>query len=251
LWKTNIIANGGTISDSILTIFDNYFFKPAKTVGNILDQLDRLNFFAGTGNEIAARTNVISSNFFATKVNSPIWDNSEGYRSGGTGYLNLNYNPFTDGIKLTTNSAFVFCLVQSPTFVSDVYTIGCQAASELQILRIRQQALRLNVYCNRNSGTSGSIAITTAQIERTYIGVIRYGANLESTLYKNIITTGSTSASSNRPNFSMYELTYNSGGTPAGFYDNNFHSISGCGSKDFNIAGFQSIVTTLFAQLGI
>ena len=35
------------------------------------------------------------------------FDNN-GYKSSGTSYLNLNYNPKTQGVKLTVNSATVF-----------------------------------------------------------------------------------------------------------------------------------------------
>ena len=102
-WKASIVANGGSITDAELAAIDDNFFKPAVANGSILNQLDRLNIYAGLSNSIAQRTCIIRGSLI-TPVSSPTFD-INGVKSSGTSYLNLNYNPSVNAVKLTLNSA--------------------------------------------------------------------------------------------------------------------------------------------------
>ena len=66
-WKASIVANGGSITDAELAAIDDNFFKPAVANGSILNQLDRLNIYAGLSNSIAQRTCIIRGSLITPK----------------------------------------------------------------------------------------------------------------------------------------------------------------------------------------
>lgn len=250
-WKTNIEANGGTISQALLNIFDTNFFIPAKANGNILTELDRLNIWCGlVGYEIAARTNLIKSAHFVTPVSSPTFDQF-GYKSSGTSYLNLNYNPSTQGVKLVQNSANMGFVVKAPQFNANKFSMGCQNAAETQVLRIRRTVGEASTYINRDTGSSSTSVSVSAQSGNTFIAGIRTASNAESIWINGTQTVGSTNASSVRPNQNVFELTINNNGTPQGNYDDNSHLASWCGSGALDYAAFRTILTNLFTALGV
>ena len=250
-WKARIEANGGTISQALLDIFDTNFFIPAKANGNILTELDRLNIYCGlVGFEIAARTNIIKSSHYVTPVSSPTFDQF-GYKTSGTSYLNLNYNPSTQGVKLVQNSANMGFVVKAPQFNANKFPMGCQNAAETQILRIRRVSGGANTYINRDSSTSSTSVSVSAQSENTFIAGIRTASNAESIWINGTQTVGSTNASSVRPNQNVFELTINNNGTPQGNYDDNSHLASWCGSSALDYAAFRTILINLFTALGV
>jgi hypothetical protein len=51
-YRTNVVANGGTVSDNVLAILDTNFFKPLAASG-ALSKLDRFHFYAGVENDIS------------------------------------------------------------------------------------------------------------------------------------------------------------------------------------------------------
>lgn len=246
-WKARIEANGGTISQALLDIFDTNFFIPAKANGNILNQLDRLNIYCGlVGFEIAARTNMINANHFVTPVSSPTFDQF-GYKSSGTSYLDLNYNPLTQGVKLTQNDAHFGYCVKAPQFVSNRFPMGCQNTATTQVLRLRRQALELNGAINSGSGISMAAAATLAN---SFHAGFRVGVNSDRIAIDGSVTTA-TNSSSTRPNFNMFELTINNNGSPLGGYDTNSHLCSWAGSSNLDYAAFRTILNNLFTALGV
>lgn len=249
-WKARIEANGGTISQALLDIFDTNLITPLVANGTWAE-LDRLNIYCGlVGFEIAARTNLIKTAHYVTPVSSPTFDQF-GYKTSGTSYLNLNYNPSTQGVKLVQNSANIGCVVKAPQFSANRFPIGCQNAAETQILRIRRTSSGANTYVNRDSGTSSTSVSVTAQSGNTYIAGVRTTSTAESIWINGTQTIGSTSASSVRPNLNMFELTINNNNTPQGNYDDNSHLASWCGSGAINNTTFRTILNNLFTALGV
>jgi hypothetical protein len=245
-WQTNIIANGGTITPSQLTFFDTWFFKPALTAGNILTELDRFNIYCNlVGSEIAARTNMINSNHFVSPVSSPTFDNN-GYKSSGTSYLNLNYNPKTQGVKLTLNSATVFAVVKNPSFSSTKRVIGAFDSTFTKILTV-----------SRNSGNLGAATNaggTTFNTNTTSGNVFLAGRRTSSTTQDTIINSRIVNAaqlSTDIPNLSQFELVNNYNGSPLAPFDDFSHLCSGHGSGSLNISGLQTILNNLFTAAGI
>lgn len=245
-WQTNIIANGGTITDAQLAFFDTWFFKPAIVAGNILTELDRFNLYCGlVGSEIAARTNMIKSAHFITPVSSPTFD-ANGYKSSGTSYLNLNYNPKTQGVKLTVNSATVFTVIKSPAFTSTIRMIGAFDATFVNQLAMVRNLNNLSSAVN----TGGAILNTNTATGNVFLAGRRTNSTTQDTIINASIVNGSQ-LSTDIPNLNQFELVINSNGTPLGPYDTMSHLCSGHGSGNLNISGLQTILTNLFSALGI
>ncbi len=89
-WRTSIETNGGSITDAELAAIDNSFFKPAVANGSILNNLDRLNIYAGLSNSIAQRTCIIRGSLI-TPVSSPTFD-INGVKSSGFIRFHLWYS---------------------------------------------------------------------------------------------------------------------------------------------------------------
>jgi|694.fasta_scaffold153877_4 hypothetical protein len=246
-WKTNIINNGGTISDALLTIFDNNFFKPAKANGNILTELDRLNIYCGlVGFEIAARTNMINANHYVTPVSSPTFDQF-GYKSSGTSYLNLNYIPSTQAVKLTQTNASIFVVVKEPLYVGNTRIIGCGQASFVNLLALTRTATP-DLNASLNGG--GSVTnLNTTSIGNVFFAGQRNGTNLKSIINANENT--GTSISLGLPNLSAFELSININGSPITSFDAYSHLCSGHGSASLDLQGLRIILNNLFTALGV
>jgi hypothetical protein len=248
-WQTNIIANGGTITPTQLAFFDTWFFKPAVAAGNILTELDRLNIYCNlVGSEVAARTNMINLNHFVAPVNSPTFDNT-GYRSNGTSsYLNLNYNPFLQGVKLTQNSANIFAVVKVTDYLSIRRMLGAfNAPTFSQILTILRNTNNLGVSVNTTSTLTNTNIVNNANV---YFGGRRQNSATQEALI-NLNITSQNIGSTPIPNFNQFELATNSGGAPLGPYDTMSHLCSGHGSGSLNISGLQTILNNLFTAAGI
>lgn len=242
-WKSYIEGNGGTISQALLDTFDTNFFIPAKANGNILTELDRLNIYCGlVGYEIAARTNLIKNAHYVTPVSSPTFDNN-GYKSSGTSYLNLNYNPNTQGVKLVQNSVAIGYVVSNPLYASLIRGLGCISTS---LLLTSEIISNVRIFANTGTG-SNSIALPAS---RAYLGTIRQDlANQKAQIDATI--TSFAVASTGVPNLDMYELTQNNAGTPAGNYDTNYHLASWCGSGSLDVVNLRTILQGLFTALGV
>jgi len=246
-WQARIIANGGTISDATLAIFDNNFFKPAKANGNILSELDRLNIYCGlNGFEIAARTNLIKSAHYVTPVSSPTFDNN-GYKSSGTSYLNLNYTPSTQAVKFTLNSNSTFVVVAAPTFAATRRMIGSSANLKRNDL-VRESVPRLVAFNNANAAI---VNINTVSIGNVFLAARRQSAlNADAIINTSIENT--VAASFSVATDVDFELTSNGGGgTPDGNYDLNYHLASGRGSGDLDLTNLRTILNNLFTALGV
>jgi hypothetical protein len=247
-WQTNIIANGGTIPSATLTIFDEVFFKPATANGNILSELDRLNIYCGlNGYEIAARTNIISSSFFVTPVSSPTFDNN-GYKSSGTSYLDLNYNPNTQGVKLTLNSVSQGVVFKNPVYTGTKRSMGGSNGVSSQ---------RLCVFVSDGGATASALNNSTFGVSNTcnpigYVHLIgKRTAALVNLIDINGTQTTNTVVSTAVPNFNVYELTENQANTVGGDFDTNYHLASYHGSKDLDNASLRTILNNLFTALGV
>ncbi len=119
-WKAYILANGHTIDESNLQAIDTHIFKPALANGNIYNQLDRFNIYAGLiGHQGAARCCTIRG-VDITRINSPAFDNN-GYRSITNGYLNLQYKLFTNGVKFQKDNNTFGVMVKNPMFNTNFF----------------------------------------------------------------------------------------------------------------------------------
>lgn len=245
-WKMNIEANGGTISQALLDIFDQNFFIPAKANGNILTELDRLNIYCGlAGYEIAARTNLIKNAHYVTPVSSPTFDNN-GYASSGTSYLDLNYNASSQGVKYTRNSASYGYVVKNPTYSTQRRAIGAINAGPTIRADIQRDT-------PGNSGQINDIIASTDTNKPTgkvFSAVIRTSSN-STKLITNTSETSGTASSTGLVNFNVFELGLNFAGTPTSPFDTASHLASFHGSGALDYVNLRIILNNLFTALGV
>lgn len=263
-WQSGIINNGGSISNATLQIFDEYFFKPMVSA-SLFDELDRINIYVGTGNEIAARTGLISSSipgtYSVTPVSSPTWNNTQGYRSSGTSYLDLNWTPSLDGKKYQQRFASAFYVAKSPDMTTR-RAMGGASTGGLQNNLSRDGTSGGRFLSSLNTSLN-SVATAGQQ----YTGSIMHLAGVSGSGTNNtgsqviygpngLLITGSRSgfSSPSLQNVAQYELTNNNNFTPGGAYETvAFHMASGHGSYRLFLSGstVNSILQNLFTQLGV
>ena len=249
-WKSSIVANGGSITDAELAAIDNSFFKPAVANGSILTQLDRLNIYAGLSNSIAQRTCIIRGTLI-TPVSSPTFD-INGVKSSGTSYLNLNYNPAVNGVKLTLNSLSHGFFVKDPPFSSAIIrSMGSRMAVGSPNSRLslyRENTPKLTAYNNDNTGIANTSVATSGW-------VCLEGQRLDSSAANYAIINGtynSTSrASVGLPNSAMAELAEINDISVASGFDTLYHGSSWHGSGALDNAALVSFIRNTFTALGV
>jgi hypothetical protein len=247
-WRTSIGTNGGSITDAELAAIDNSFFKPAVANGSILTQLDRLNIYAGLSNSIAQRTCIIRGSLI-TPVSSPTFD-INGVKSSGTSYLNLNYNPAINGVKLTLNSVSHGYLVKTPPFTALVRAMGAQQGitSPNSRLTLTRDSNLSQAFNNDNTGNSNTSVVTSGW-------VCCEGQRLNSTTQNYSIINGSynavTRTSVGLPNSPTTELTEFNESVPRGNYDTMYHGASWHGSGSIDNANLVAFLRNTFTALGV
>lgn len=247
-WKASIVANGGSITDAELAAIDNSFFKPAVANGSILTQLDRLNIYAGLSNSIAQRTCIIRGSLI-TPVSSPTFD-INGVKSNGTSYLNLNYNPSTNGVKLTQNSLSHGYFVKNPMFSSLVRAMGSQqgVTSPFSRLSLSRDSGFSAAHNNDNTGATNTSVVTSGW-------VCCEGQRLNSTTQNYSIINGSynsvTRTSIGLPNSPTTELTEFNESVVRGNYDTFYHGASWHGSGTIDNANLVTFIRNTFIALGV
>lgn len=102
-WVAAVVGDGGTVSDQRKTLV-NALIVSLKADG-IFSKLDRLWLFAAENSQSALRDIVAAAQ--ATAVNSPTFAADEGYlaAAASTQHVDTNYNPTTDAINYSQDSA--------------------------------------------------------------------------------------------------------------------------------------------------
>jgi hypothetical protein len=264
-WQTAIINNGGSMPNATLQIFDNYFFKPMISA-SLLDEFDRINIYVGTGNQIAARTSLVSSStYFVTPVSSPEWNNTLGYRSTGTSYLNLNYTPSTQARRYLLRGGTAF-------YMSKNTDIGIALRTAMGGHTAGGNAIGRNTAGSPAGSFASSINAAASFILNygTFSNIAGYvlhtaamsGSGATNSVRQTIYSLGTPPLSGSGSNISapfipaasQFELTNNSNGTPGGNYElTAYHMASAHGSFRLYQSGsnINSILTNLFTQLGV
>lgn len=241
-WEADIIANGGSIAPAVLQAFDEQFFIPAVANGNILSEADRIHVWITNSNNIAARTSLEGNNYFASFVASPIFDDNGVKSDGVAAYVDLTYNPNSNGIKLQQNDVSLGYIVSTPPFSATIRGMGCQNSASTQRLEVYELASQLFVFLNCTN--------LTANPNDTSIGDVLLAGKRANSTDETAIINGSevtaSDASTGTPNVSAYELTTNLQGTgPLGDYDTSYHVASWHGSSSFDYATFQTLIANL------
>jgi hypothetical protein len=216
-YRENVIANGGSISDSVLAIIDTNLILPLVASGDWA-KLDKFHLYSGVGNAIAARTNMVSSSYYINPVNSPTWNNSTGYTGNGlTSYLDHNYNPSLGGTLAVLNSATIgygakYASIPSTQSFGARQTTG--TACNLAIFRLANPAIDGIVNdttdLNNTNVVFNSIVFHAAQRSAAS------GFNCKASIVNNNFLFATT-ASVAVPNLKIFELARNQDGIAFSF----------------------------------
>jgi hypothetical protein len=257
-WKARIIANGGSIDDNILTIIDDNLIKPMVSSG-IFDCLDRLNLYAGTGNRIAAKTNIINDNYFVIENNVANlgWIDQFGFYSlvtGATGgYLTMGYNPST-APKWSADrfncSQFIYTRYYSNTNAANLMGNGFATASRSAAMQrsLSSGISRLVVFMNQSNSSAVSNPLTVGANQRYWLCGTRSG-----NIVNNIVDSESISYTlaplSSILNQEIAELSLLGQSGGPNLMDLNSHQASGHGNNNFNNQLLRSYITNTLTAL--
>jgi hypothetical protein len=255
-WNTRA---GSPLNATQLALFDTYFFKPMINNG-LFDKFDRLNLFGlnGLGSKTLALTNTIKTAHTVIEAGAPTFGVYGFSTTSSSNYLNLNYTPSTQAVKLSQNSITQFAVIRNPTFITAARFMGARVSNapvlapvntRLSLIRDITPQLTANL-----SATSAASNTNTVVSGNVFLGAVRSASNA-SVAYINK-NAGSTSiiASVNLPTVSVYELIENENNGAPGPVDNNFpHLASGHGQAltVSEIGTLQDILNGLWIALGL
>jgi hypothetical protein len=240
LYFNQVTANGGSLTANEQTYITTFI----AALGTDFAEFDRLWIF-GLSNSIAAKTSLANpTSTMITAVNSPTFTASQGYNGNGTtSYLNTNYNPVTNGVKYTLDSAslYVYSRTDLNNFKID---IGHANATIYSVLDLRDGG-KFYRSINQVSLVSG---ITVADSLGLFSGV-RVGT-FDVRSYKNgVLLLQNSTASSTLINNNMYVLAFNANGTVSNLSTRQI-SIAGIGSGTINQATFYTAIQALGTSIG-
>jgi hypothetical protein len=235
-----VTANGGSLTTNEKTYINTFI----TALGTDFAEFDRL-WIHGLANSIAARTSLANpTSTMITAVNSPTFTASQGYNGNGTNsYLNTNYNPTTNGVKYTLDSAsiYVYSRTNLNAFKID---IGHTNSTSYACLDLRDAG---SFY--RSINEIGFVSPVVVANSLGLFSGVRVGT-LDVRSYKNGVSLlNNTTASSTLINNNMYVLALNNNG-PTSFYSPRQLSLSAIGSGVVNQSTFYTAVQALGTSIG-
>jgi hypothetical protein len=251
-YRANVIANGGTISDSVLKIFDAQFFIPAATNGNILNNADVIRIFKGQGNQIAANTNIVGSGTVATAVGGISWANNQGYISDGVlKYINHNFNlnggtkflqdDNKSGIIITNWSGSIGALYGCQQGTNSYYNItGLGPGSAIRSRNMLGAA-----------AIGASITGMTTNTSAIYITGTKRNASNSQTTFFDTTTANNSEVSATPSSNSIFQTCQNFQGSPTGTDGGITHLAFFAGNYNFDEQTFKTLCTNLWTALGV
>lgn len=235
-----VTANGGSLTNNEKTYINTFI----TALGTDFAEFDRL-WIHGLANSIAARTSLANpTSTMITAVNSPTFTASQGYNGNGTNsYLNTNYNPTTNGVKYTLNSASLY--VYSRTDLNSFkFDIGHNNGTSYSVLDIRDGGSFYRSINQIGLVTGIAVANSLGLFSGVRVGVIDVRSCKNGALLVSNSTTSSTLINNN-----IFVLAQNNNGTASGFSPRQL-SLSAIGSGVVNQSTFYTAVQALGTSIG-
>ena len=235
-YLTRLAAEGGSITGAEQGYL-NTFLNSIQA-----SEFDRL-WVHGLSNQIAARISLVNALTadLITEVNAPTFTAGVGFTGDGTtDYLDLNFQPSTDGIKYTLNDCSFGVYTQDN--VEGGYILGTGSGANFVGIRTK---LTGNFTAEINSLSS---VIGVSPSANGFWSVGRTGST-NPFVYRNgsslTINTNPSLASTGLPANEVTCLAY--GGTPT---STNTVSINFFGSANYNQVDFNTAIQSLAVSLG-
>ena len=231
-----VTTNGGSLTNAEKTYINTFI----GALGTDFAEFDRL-WIHGLSNSIAARTSLANpTSTMITAVNTPTFTASQGYNSNGsTSYLNLNYNPNANGVKLTLNSA------SKGTYYRAIPTNNSAEGSLTSVgvynyFSVGQFRVAVSTPTDYNSGLGRN-----AKLNVVY-------RNNSTQMYANlngVDSTVITQSSNSIPNNNAFAFCLNFAGTPALFQAEQ-ESVNFYGSGNINFSNLYTAIQALGTSIG-
>jgi hypothetical protein len=182
----------------------------------------------------------------ALAVNSPIFTPYSGFRSASAsgGYINANYNPYTDAVNASVNNISVLWgYTNYDVSASDLYSAGAYGSTFPYILfRPYRTNTTVTVYLN-----SGAAASSFSGPQVNALHHIKRAASTNQ-YYKqngNAFLSGTNASATSMPNYPIFELATNHIGNPTNrvLYEQDF-AFYGAALSDTEAAALFTIYTT-------
>jgi len=227
--ETTLYLAGQTVSGSQATRIDNFItmLKDSLGITALSSKFDVMYLLANESATLGLR-NLVKRSHDATAVNSPTFIQWEGFAGNGTtSYINTNYNPFTEGVVFTQNSA------------------------SLSIYRRTMNSVSTSLIGATQAGVAASIIYNHTPITTTYYNLntttdINY---LSSPTAPSMLTTSRTGASSvafyTNSTLLVSSSSNNSTGIPNGNIFISAENLIGTGARRFSTAQLS------FAMMGM
>ncbi len=193
---------------------------------------------------------VTPASYAQTIVGSPTYGTGGYTGDGSTGYLNTNFNPTTNAVNLSLNSAsyFMWCNTNSGANEAKLQMGGGIAGGYRVGLSIHQDAT--NTYCRCNNSaddaTANAVGITTAlglwHLQRT--ASTDYNLYQSGTLRNNIVRTSTA-----LPTTLEFLCVRNN--LTATLFTNKIYSMGGCGSGSISASALNTAWGTYKTAIGL
>jgi len=232
---TRVYAEGGTLTDTEKSAINTLTLNPD------IAEFDRL-WVHGLQNEIAARTSVVNALTadLINNVNSTTFTAGEGFQGNGTTmYLNTNYNPNSEGVKYTLNSASFLSY-----FPNGINVAGYQGNFNGTT----------GFFWGLNAGTlNGGVNDSSEDISSInssvgLCGFIRSSSTNKNSVLNGILSSNITRNSIGIPNLNIYLLCSNNNGAIS-FLVSTKLAFSSIGSGAIDQAQFYTDVLETFVNI--
>ncbi|MGH1436560.1 MAG: hypothetical protein ACRBG0_19105 [Lewinella sp.] len=234
-------------SGSTLTALDA-FITELKTEG-IWTLLDALWLPATNGDSDFATYNLKDPDSHQlTKVNSPTFTSGQGFTGGGTAYLNTNFNPSTDGVNYTLNSAAAGIYQRTNSKVLD-YKFGCVDSLGYRIASLWNRPSSGN-FAGINSSNPQSSGLPNADLENIGLNYINRNSDLVSIYADGVLFESVTQSDKSIVNEEVYLLGANDKGSLAVPSSDQISMAFIGGDLSSKASGFYSAIQTYMTALG-
>lgn len=230
-------------SGVIKTIYDKYYFRPLVGTG-IFAELDRFFEFGGEieANGLISLKNPTTATA-ASKAGTSTWTQFQGNAGNGIdGFINTNYNPNTQGVKLTLNSTSIFGYSRSDMNDASAL-IACSDATHQLWLFPRSAG---NIVLRVNSA-GGSTSAAVADSHALFASV-RLASNSVKGYKRGVEVATNTTVSAGIPSANLYVGALNNNGAGANFSTRQI-STAGAGSGAINHLTLYTIIQAFRTQL--
>ncbi len=249
-WIAAVVGNGGSVSGARQTVVNNLIV--GLKADGIWTKLDRLWLFAGE-NEPSALTDLVALDL-AAKVSTPTFTTDTGFAGEDTGtptkYINLTYNPSTDGVQGTTNSIHLSAWSATNAVDSNGFYVGCTDASTAHQTNING-GRSTNTFWRPNDSPA-SAGQTAVASTRGFFLANRSGAALSQGYYNGSLSATINQAAGTIPNVTAYACCHQSAGNPDSGSQNTIAEVSYGGSLDgTDNTNFYNRLRTYMTAVGV